>query len=57
MVLALALTFSGCDDDNTPPTTPTPPPTTTDTFSGTVNRNGAVTHTFATTASGTATPT
>jgi hypothetical protein len=58
MLLALALTFSGCDDDNpTPPTAPTPPPTTTDTFSGMVNRNGGVTHTFATQASGTATAT
>jgi hypothetical protein len=57
MLLALVLTFSGCDDDPTPPTAPTPPPTTTDTFSGMVNRNGAVTHTFATQASGTATAT
>jgi hypothetical protein len=53
MLLALALTFSGCDDDNTPLTTPTPPPTTTETFSGMVNRNGAVTHPFSTQASGT----
>ena len=57
MLLALVLTFSGCDDDPTPPTAPSPPPMTTDTFSGMVNRNGAVTHTFTTQASGVATAT
>ncbi len=30
------------------PTAPTPPPTVTETFSGTVSRNGAVTHNFTT---------
>ena len=57
-LLAIVLTFSGCsDDDNPTPTNPTPPPTTTVSFSGTVNRNGGVTHDFATQASGTVTAT
>lgn len=57
-LLAIVLASFACnsDDDNIP-TNPTPPPTTTVTFSGTVNRNGAVTHTFATQASGTVTAT
>jgi hypothetical protein len=57
-VLALAVVTSACGDDPvvTPPTTPTPT-TTTETFSGTVNRNGAVTHSFSSQASGTVTAT
>jgi hypothetical protein len=53
-VLALVLaTTAGCGDDTTP-TTPTEPttPTATETFSGAVNRNGAVTHTFTVSRSG-----
>ena len=48
-----------CGDDNNPsaPTTPTAPTIITETFSGTVVRNGAVTHSFATQASGTLTAT
>jgi hypothetical protein len=47
LLLAAALTLWGCDDDN--PVTPTQPPVTvTDTFSGTLNQNGATTYTFST---------
>lgn len=56
VTLLLALAACG-DDDPMTPTEPTPPPTFTETFTGTVNRNGAVTHTFATQASGTVTAT
>jgi len=44
--------LSACgDDDPTLPTTPTPAPIT-ETFSGTVNPNGAATHTFTATTAG-----
>jgi hypothetical protein len=57
-VLALTLVLGACgDDDPTTPTTPTTPPTVTDTFSGTINQNGAATHEFSTQASGTVTAT
>jgi len=36
----------GCDNGPATAPTPTPGPTVTDTFSGTVNLNGAVTHSF-----------
>ncbi|MGQ0733054.1 MAG: hypothetical protein ACT4QD_05280 [Acidobacteriota bacterium] len=57
-VLVLAAALSGCGD-NTPltPTTPSTPTTFTLTFSGTIVRNGAATHTFSTQASGTVTAT
>jgi len=56
---AVALGAGACDDNNPPtlPTTPTPPPTVTETFTGTVNPNGAVTHSFSTEAAGTLTAT
>lgn len=53
-VLALA---TACDSDDTPVTPTQPAPTTTDTFSGTLNQNGAVTNPFTTAASGTLTAT
>src|SRR5690349_19928982 len=53
-VLMLILALAACGNDTTTPTTPT---TVTETFSGTVNQNGAVTHTFTTTTSGTVTAT
>jgi hypothetical protein len=58
-VLTLGLTVIACDSGNDPgvPTAPTPPPTVTETFSGTVNQNGGVTHNFTTTTSGTVTAT
>ncbi len=54
---ALVAVAAACGDDATTPTTPTPPVTVTETFSGSVTRNGAATHTFATQASGTVTAT
>jgi len=48
----LVLTAAACGDET--PTTPTPtePVTVTDTFSGTINKNGAATHRFTTAAAG-----
>ena len=56
-ILAAALIAAGCD--NGPDTVPTPTPTNpvTETFSGTVNLNGAVTHSFTASAAGTTTAT
>jgi hypothetical protein len=53
VLLAAALFVAGCDNDLenlNPPTGPAP--TTTDNFEGTINVNGALTHTFVTAASG-----
>lgn len=54
-LVAVTLTAAACDDNNTPPTptTPTNPTIVTETFTGTVNPNGAVTHSFNTESSGT----
>ncbi len=56
---AVALSAWACDDNNTPtlPTQPDNPPTVTETFTGTVNPNGAVTHSFSTERAGTLTAT
>ncbi len=53
-VAMLALAAAACGDSTT---TPTPPETTpiTDTYSSTLNQNGAVTHTFVTSQSGSVT--
>ena len=57
-VMVLTLVLGACgDDEPTTPTNPTPPATVTDTFSGTVNMNGATTHNFSTQASGAVTAT
>lgn len=62
LLVALTISVAGCNDNtiNTPttttPTTPTTP-TTTETFTGTLNRNGAVTFPFTATAGGTVTVT
>jgi hypothetical protein len=50
--------MAGCDDDQTPisPTPPTPV-TVTDTFSGTINKNGAASHNFIANTVGTVTAT
>jgi len=57
-VLALAILLIACNGNNQPPTSPTPPPpTVTETFTGTVNRNGAATHNFTSQASGAVTAT
>ena len=58
VVLALALFAAGCDNDVENATGPiAPAPTTTDSFEGTINVNGANTHTFATVAAGPVTAT
>ncbi len=56
-LMVAALAASGCD--NGPTTGPSPNPGTpvTETFTGTVNLNGAVTHSFNATAAGTVTAT
>jgi hypothetical protein len=58
-VLALGLGLVACDSGDDPgiPTAPTPPPMVTETFSGSVNQNGGMTHSFTTSASGTVTAT
>ena len=51
------LVLTGCGEDEIP-TSPTPEPViVTDTFSGTINRNGAATHQFTTTSGGALTAT
>jgi hypothetical protein len=45
------------DDDSSTPTAPTPPTIITETFSGTVTRNGGATHSFSSQASGSVTAT
>ena len=59
LLLGALLTTSACGDNAATPTTPTspPPPTITETFSGSINRNGAATHTFLAQAAGTVTAT
>src|SRR5262245_39633958 len=55
LAIALILTGTGCGNSNlTPPTTPTPPPTI-ETFSGSLNPNGAFTYPFVSQAGGTVT--
>jgi hypothetical protein len=56
---AVALSAWACDNNNTPtlPTAPDPRPPVTETFTGTVNPNGAVTHSFSTESAGTLTAT
>ena len=55
MLLACVSLVAACDSGDDPgiPTAPTRPPDVTETFSGSVNQNGAITHTFSTTTSGT----
>jgi hypothetical protein len=56
LVLAAAVAVGGCDNDLD--TTPTEPaPTTTDTFNGSINVNGAASHTVTIAAAGTVTAT
>lgn len=56
LLLAAAVVAGGCDNEvgNSPTT---PPATTTDTFTGSINVNGAMTHTFAVVVAGTVTAT
>ena len=57
LLLTAAIVAAGCDNDVENQTPTEPAPTTTDTFTGTINVNGAQTHTFNVLASGTATAT
>ena len=58
VLLALvALGAAGCDEDTTPTTPTTPTPTVTESFGGTLNRNGAVTFSFTVAATGQVTAT
>ena len=55
LATTLLITGAGCGNSNlTPPTSPTPPPTT-ETFSGSLNPNGAATYPFIALAGGTVT--
>src|SRR5687767_7804547 len=58
-LLALAaLGAAGCDEETAPPTTPTTPtPTVTESFNGSLSRNGAVTFSFTVGATGQVTAT
>jgi len=58
LLLGALLSTAACGDDAAT-TAPTPPPavTVTETFSGSINRNGAATHTFLAQGSGTVTVT
>ena len=57
VLLTSALLVGGCDNDPDLPTTPTQPDPVTDTFTGTININGAATHTFTVAAAGAVTTT
>lgn len=58
LVALAALGAASCGSDNTTPTTPTTPtPTITDSFSGTLSKNGGATFSFSTTANGQVTAT
>jgi hypothetical protein len=57
MFVAFVGALAACSDDPITPTNPSPAPTFTETFSGTVTRNGAATHNFSSQASGTVTAT
>lgn len=59
LLIGALLSTTSCGDDAESPTAPsqTAPPTVSDTFSGSINRNGAATHTFLAQAAGTVTVT
>lgn len=58
VLLGVALVAAGaCDNEIDNPSPTDPPPTTTDTFSGTIDVNGAMTHTFDVTVAGRVTAT
>ena len=56
-VLAAFVAVAGCDNELENQTPTTPAPTTTDTFTGTIGINGAMSHTFSVVAAGTVTAT
>jgi hypothetical protein len=53
LMLAAAVAVAGCDNDVENQTPTEPPPTVTETFEGTINPNGAATHTFSVSVGGT----
>lgn len=57
LVLAALVAVAGCDNDVENRTPTEPAPTTSETFTGTINPNGAGTHTFVIAAAGTVTAT
>lgn len=57
VLLIGALLAAGCDNDPDTPDTPTAPDPVTDTFTGSINVNGATTHTFNVTLGGVVTAT
>ena len=62
LLVVLATSIAGCNDNTDTPTTPTTPttpstPTTTETFTGTLTKNGASSTAFNSTAGGTVTAT
>ena len=57
LLLMAAVAAGGCDNEIDNPPATQPPPTTTDTFSGTISVNGAMTHTFTVAVAGTVTAT
>jgi hypothetical protein len=56
-VLTSALLVLGCSNDTPTSPTPTTPTTVTDTFSGTIAKNGAATHNFTVSTTGSVTAT
>ena len=56
VVLALAVMLAACDNGDSP-TAPTPNPKVTETFTGSITRNGSQLHGFIATAAGTVTAT
>jgi hypothetical protein len=55
-MLAASLLAAACDN-GPEPTVPTPGPTVTETFTGTVNLNGSITHSFTSSSAGSVTAT
>jgi hypothetical protein len=52
-MLAAAVVVAGCDNDVDDGSPTDPPPTVTETFEGSINTNGAMTHTFSVSVGGT----
>ena len=57
VLLTSALVVGGCDNDPDLPTAPTNPDPVTETFTGSINVNGAATHTFTASIAGAVTAT
>jgi hypothetical protein len=56
-ILALALSAAACEDGSEPPTAPTPPNPVTETFTGSITREGASVQNFTASTGGTVTAT